>query len=162
MSLTSGQMPTKLSHIQPDLSTGIQANFLTVNVQPSASEGFSKGVQGSPKGGPTPGAIVLGPEQVDQGSTPVALAGGGDVGQKGDGLARIHSDLRAITLDARWAKQMQSKARHRNTPFVISVLEIAGKVNRIPIVALPSRLSSRLCDGQLLSYHQNHLSHHRE
>ena len=150
-----GHMLVELIHIHPDIGLWMQADLLPVHLQPVAGKGFGEDIQSSTKSRPSARAVVLGPEQVDQRSAPVAFTGDGDVRQEGNGLAPIHLDWNTVALDARWAKQVQSKAGHKNTSFSISVLEILRKVNRNAThPALPSRLWSRFRDAVWLSYVQ--------
>ena len=91
---------------------------------------FSEGIEGPAQGSPTTRGVDLGPEQVDQGIAPVALARDGQVRQKAGSLAPAQLDWHAMALDTGRAEQIQSKVGHQNTSLMISVLETRRKVNR--------------------------------
>ncbi|MFN2241731.1 MAG: hypothetical protein ACK2U2_05550, partial [Anaerolineae bacterium] len=65
------------------------------------AQGGSEGEEGAAEGGASAGAIVLGPEKIDEGVTGVALTCDGEIGDKGDGLAPVDLNRHAAALDAR-------------------------------------------------------------
>jgi hypothetical protein len=108
---------------------GIQADLVTVDGQPATTEGSSEGVEGTAECGASPRAVVLGPEEVNQGIAAVALTCDGKIGDKGDCLAPVKLDRHAVSLDTRRPEQIQSKGGLHDTSFLPSVLETRRKVN---------------------------------
>jgi hypothetical protein len=130
--LALSQMAVELVDVHPVglPCAGLQADLVPVDVEPGTAQGFSQGIEGAPQGGPAPGGVTVGPEQVHQGIAPVTLAGDGQVGQQGDGLAPVDLERNPVALKTGWAKQVQSQAGHHGTSLLLSVLETRRKVNR--------------------------------
>jgi hypothetical protein len=123
MGVALGQVPPELGYIHPEFwpfdrlraSARAQPDLFSVDLQPGSVECFSEGIEGATQDGPAPGAVVLGPEQVDQGIAPVALTCDGEVDEKGDGFAPVNLDRRAVALDMWWSEEIESKAGHHYT-----------------------------------------------
>ncbi len=143
-----GQVLPELGHIHPErlssagraASRGIEPDLLPIDLQPGPVKGFTEGVKRATQGGPAAGAVVLGPEQVDQGIAPVALARDGKVNEKGDGFAPVELDRRAVALDMWWSEEIESKAGHHCTSLITSVLESRRKVNGMWACLLSDRI----------------------
>jgi hypothetical protein len=106
----------ELIHIQPEVRVGAQLYALSVCVQPVSIEGLAQGGEGAAQGSPPVALVQLRPQQVDQCIAPVAFSGDGNVGQEGDGFARVHRDRHAVALDARRAEQIQAQPGHLLPP----------------------------------------------
>jgi hypothetical protein len=55
-----------------------------------AAEGTTEGEERAAQGGASPGVVVLGPEQSDEGVAGVALASDSQIGDKGQSLPPVH------------------------------------------------------------------------
>jgi hypothetical protein len=103
--LATGQTAAKLVHIYPGVGAGNQGNLLAIRFEPIVADGLPQRIEGSTKGGTSPAAVELGPEEIDQGIAPVTLARDAEVGQESNGLLPIEADGFAVELDVRRAEQ---------------------------------------------------------
>ena len=95
-----------------DVGVGVQADVLAIGIQTIADEGFAQGREGAAEGSPAVGLVVFGPQQVDQRIAPLTFSADGQVGQEGDGFARVYLDWLTVALDARRAEQVQAEVGH--------------------------------------------------
>jgi hypothetical protein len=127
---------TKLDYVNPEegafgrICGGLQTKLVAIDVDALAAEGIAEGIERAAQGGASPGVVVLGPEQSDEGVAGVALASDGEIGDKRDGFTPVHLDRPAVALDARWPKQVECKAGHFQASFALSVLESEQLANR--------------------------------
>ena len=113
----------ELANVHPGGDAGVYANLVPVDDESVSAEGASESMEGPAQGSTAPGVIVLGPEQVDQGISALALARDGKVGYKGDGLAPVEPDRLAVALDTRWTQQIERQAGTHGPSFLTSLLE---------------------------------------
>jgi len=110
----------KRLNVEPQIRTGVQADAFSVGVQPGrlsrsgqwVGESLPEGIEGAAEGGPRVALVGFGPEQGGERVAPMSLARDGQVGQQGDGLARVHLDRHAVALDAGRAQQVYMQVRH--------------------------------------------------
>jgi hypothetical protein len=121
--LAGGEVLVELVDIALEGGAGIQTKPVAVDKNRIFAEGGSEGEEGAAQGGASTGAIVVGPEEVDEGIARVALARDGEIGGKGDRLAPVDLNRHAVALDARRPKQIESQGGRHNTSFLSSVLE---------------------------------------
>jgi hypothetical protein len=129
MRLAGGEVPVKFVDIGPEGRTGIQAKPVGFGKNGVFAEGGSEREEGAAEGGASTRAIALGPEQIDEGVTRVGLTRDGEIGDKGDSLAPVDLDRRAVALNARRPEQIESQGGRHTTSFLPSVLESRRKVN---------------------------------
>jgi len=88
----------------------LQADRLAINIQPAPAEGFVQHGEGPAQGGVSAGLVRVRPEQRGQPLAALVLARDRQVGEEGDGLARVGFNRRARTLDAGRAEQVEFEA----------------------------------------------------
>ena len=134
--MAGGEELTKLDHVNPEPGSRFrvcerpQAELVALDLDLVAAEGTAEGEEGAAQGGASPGAVILGPEQGNEGVAGVALASDSKIGDKRDGFAPVNFDRPAVALDARWPEQVECKAGHLQASFVLIVLESEQLVNR--------------------------------
>jgi hypothetical protein len=111
-------MLVKFVDIAPEGSARIQTKPVAVDKNRIFAEGGSEGEEGAAQGGTSTGAIVVGPEEVDEGIARVALARDGEIGDKGDRLAPVNLDRHGVALDARRPKQIESQRGRHDTSLM--------------------------------------------
>jgi hypothetical protein len=131
------QEAAELHHVYPEgmpwreVRGGVEGDFVTVGIQPGCSEGGTQGMQGSAEGGVSAGGVKIGPEQVDQGITAVALGGDGEEGKQGERLAPVQLEDGLVDLDAGRTQEKDGQAGHLDTSLVTSIPESGREVNEI-------------------------------
>ena len=89
--------------IDPHVRSAPQSDALPVDPQPCTVRWLTKarfeGGEGATQTGTTAVLVVLGPKKRRERIPSVLLAGHGEIGQQGDGLASIHRDGHAVALD---------------------------------------------------------------
>jgi hypothetical protein len=99
-----GKEVVKPGYVNPD-SVIVETHALPVGAQPTLGTGLTQRREGPTQGGAGATLAVFGPEQTGESVSGVALLCDGQVGGKGDGLARVDLDRHTVMRDERRTEQ---------------------------------------------------------